>query len=467
MVDTKEVSILITAQAKVDQATKEVASKLEGLKSSVDKMQPAFRTMAAVGTVAFTAIAGIAVTSFKAFANAQAEVAITNKSLENSLNGLQGSTLKNLQKQLGTTNGLLDALKVKSEEAGKAALKMGFDDEEAGRTFAKLFGITKDVTQANKEVAIAMDLARFKGISLEEATQKLVLVHAGATKELKALGLEVNKDNTALQNMDAIQKQVTGSALTFSKTVEGGMQIMKVNSDNLKEAIGAGLQPAFKKLQETLVPVVQKFVDWAEKNPETLSQIILIGGAVSALVAGIGLLGMALPAVITGFTALGNAAVWLTTSAFGPWLLVLGEVAVAIKLINDSIMQFQSLTASNAQAIASQKAQQQNVADVIAKTTDPHKKAILESAQAQAQFGTSELERYQNSSFLGKVFFKPKTQPTTPAPLSDTMLSADEASTRATMYNITFNGDITDKNEFLKKLKDSMSQVLQTRTAMP
>ena len=463
MSDTKNVEIIISAQAKVDQATKEVTSKLEGLKGSVEKMQPAFRSMAAVGTVAFAAISAVAVTSFKAFSNAQAEVAITNKSLENSLNSLHGTALKNLQKQLGTTTGLLTELQKKSEEAGKSALKLGFDDEEAGRSFAKLFGITKDVTQANKELTIAQDLARFKNISLEEATQKLVLVHAGATKELKALGLEVNKDNTALQNMDMIQKQVTGSALEFSKTAEGGMQIMKVNADNLKEAIGAGLQPAFKKLQETLVPVVQKFVDWSEKNPETLGQIILIGGAVTALVAGIGILGMAIPKIIAGFQLMGSTAVWLTTSAFGPWLIILAEVSAAIILINDSIKKFQSLTASNAETVKTLQKQQADVNAVIAKTTDPTKKARLESANAQGAASLAELERYQNSSFLGKVFFHPKDQ-STPAP---EILSASDVSPKPQLFNFTFNGDITDKNEFAKKIKDQFSQMLQVKHAMP
>jgi hypothetical protein len=38
-----------------------------------------------------------------------------------------------------------------------------------------------------QEMSIAMDLARYKNISLEEASQKLLMVHAGATKELKSL----------------------------------------------------------------------------------------------------------------------------------------------------------------------------------------------------------------------------------------------------------------------------------------
>lgn len=285
-------------------AKDEASTVVSGLNDKLKTMEPAFKKMAAVGTVAFTAIAAVAVTSFKAFSDAQAQTEITNKSLQNTLAQLDKGALASLNKSLGGTKDIFGDLKKSAEEAGKAAVKMGFDDETAASSFAKLFAVTKSVTQANKELALAQDLARYKGISLEEATQKLMMVHAGATKELKALGIAVKDGATAMENLDSIQKQVGGSANTFANTAAGAMERIKVQTDNLKESIGGALAPVFEKLLTKVTPLLEKFADWAEKNPDLLAKIILLAGGIAGLVAVVGTLGLVLPSIIAGFTLL-------------------------------------------------------------------------------------------------------------------------------------------------------------------
>jgi phage-related minor tail protein len=297
MSDSRTLEILLKVK---DDATAGL-SKIDG---KLKDLQPAFKKMAVAGTVAFTAISALAITSFKAFADAEAQTVVSTKSLENTLTSLSAKQLKTMTGFNNVSEALKGSLVPAMDLAGKSALKLGFDDEEAGRAFAKLFSATKDTAQAQKEVAIAMDLARYKNISLEEATSKLMLVHAGATKELKTLGLAVVEGATAIQNMDAIMKQTTGTAFAFGQTASGAMEIMKVNSDNLKESIGQALQPAFKKLAETLIPLVQKFVDWATLHPDLIAKLILVGGAIAGVVAVVGTLGLLLPTIIAGFTLL-------------------------------------------------------------------------------------------------------------------------------------------------------------------
>lgn len=315
-------------------AKDEASEKIAGLNSKLKSMEPAFKSMAKVGTVAFGAISALAVTSFKAFADAQAQTVITNKSLENTLNQLNKGALATLKKQLGGVDDVFGAVKKSAELAGKAAIKMGFDDEAAANSFAKLFAITKDVTTAQKEQTLAMDLARYKNISLEEATQKLVLVHAGATKELKALGLAVVDGATATENLAAIQRQAGGAAEAYSKTQAGAMEIMKVNADNLRESIGGALEPAFTKLRETLVPLVQKFADWAEANPDLVSKIIIFGGVIAGLTLALGVTGLTAPAIITGIKALGGALEFL---AANPVIILGAAIAVLFKAFYDLV----------------------------------------------------------------------------------------------------------------------------------
>jgi len=304
MATDKNINIIIDAQNRTTGALSSAQRGMENFKGSVEKMQPAFQKMAAVGAVAFTAISAIAVSSFKAFADAQAQTEITNQSLSNTLDNMAKGPLASLNKQLKDGETAFAHVANAAIEAGAAAVKLGFDDETAARSFSKLFAITKDVTKSNKELAIAQDLARFKGISLEEATQKLVMVHSGATKELKMLGLAVDDAATAEQNLDAIHRQVSGSAETFAGTAAGAMERIKVQMDNLKETIGGALAPAFERILTAVSPLIEKFAAWAERNPELLAKIIMITGALAGLVAVIGVLGMALPAIITAFTIL-------------------------------------------------------------------------------------------------------------------------------------------------------------------
>ena len=306
--------IIIKAKDEASQVVSGINDKLKGMES-------AFKKMAVAGTVAFGAIAAVAVTSFKAFADAQAQTEITNKSLQNTLAQMNNGALAELQKQLGGTKDALTGITQAAADAGAAAIKLGFDDETAANSYAKLFAATKNAKQAQEELTIAEDLARYKNISLEEATQKLMMVHAGATKELKALGLAVVDGNSAMQNMDAIQKQVSGSAEAFGNTAAGAMEKIKVQTDNLKESIGAALAPAFQKIVEVITPLLTKFTEWAEKNPKLLADIILVAGAVAGLVAVVGTLGVILPAIITGFTLLA-----------GPIGLVIAAIAALIAI---------------------------------------------------------------------------------------------------------------------------------------
>lgn len=282
-------------------AKDEASQVVAGLNGKLKTMEPTFKKMATAGTVAFGAIAAVAVTSFKAFADAQAQTELSTKSLQNTLTQ---ASIKNKDVLMGykdVATALKQELIPTMNAVGKAAVKMAFDDETAANSFAKLYAITKDQVKAQEEVTLAMDLARYKGISLEEATQKLVMVHSGATKELKALGLAVTDGATAMQNLDSIQKQVTGSAETFANTAAGAMERMKVQTDNLKESIGAALAPALEKVVAAVTPLLEKFAAWAEANPELLSKIILIAGAVAGLVAVIGTLGLILPSIIAFF----------------------------------------------------------------------------------------------------------------------------------------------------------------------
>ncbi len=316
------IDIIINAQDKTRDAFNKAQSGMSGFKDKVESMKPTFQKMAVAGTAAFAAIGAFAVSALKESAAAAADMANANQTLTNALGNLT-------EKQRVAAGGSADmsaalaGVKDKMKEAADAALKLGFDDEAASQSFAKLFQTTKDTTEANRELKIAMDLARDKGISLEEATQKLILVHAGATKELKAQGLAIDENASSMENISLLEDSLTGKAIAFASTTAGAWAILQESTSNLKQAIGDALAPAFQQLLLTVQPLIEKFIAWAEQNPELLSKILLIGGAVAALVAVVGTLGLLLPMIATGFA--------LILSPIGMLIIAIGIIILKWK----------------------------------------------------------------------------------------------------------------------------------------
>lgn len=329
MADNK-VQFLISAKDEASPVIEGVEKNVDSLWNSVEKNQKtvseraksnqaAFQKMAVVwGVVAWIGIA-IAKTSFDAFSDAQAEMAIVNQSLANSLVWLNEKQLK-AATWFGTIAEALKGSVVPAMEAtSQSALQLWFDDEAAATAFSKLFSVTKDTWLAMQEMSIAMDLARYKNISLEEASQKLLMVHAGATKELKTLWIAVDENATITQNLASIQRQVAGTAATFGETSKGAAEKMKVSMWNLQEAIGAGLAPALTQLATAILPIVQGFTTRAENNPKLVSWIIVGITAVGWIVAALWTLGLVLPSIIAWVGAVWTA---MTVLAWPIWILV-------------------------------------------------------------------------------------------------------------------------------------------------
>lgn len=285
-------------------ARDEATATLNKFRGTMDDMKPAFQKMAAVGTAAFVAIGAVAKSSIDTFIADQKDMTVATQALTNALSGMNTDAVAKLQTTLPGTGTALSKLKTVMEDTGKAALKMGFDDEAAAQGFAKLFQVSGDVTQAQKDLALAMDLADFSGKSLEESISAVTKVHAGGTRILKDFGIEVADGTTATDALAIAQQKVAGTTQAMVDAGLKGSEILKNSMDNLKSAIGEALAPAMNKALQAVIPLIEKFTAWAEQNPELLSKIILIGGAVAALVAGLGTLGLILGPVAAGFALL-------------------------------------------------------------------------------------------------------------------------------------------------------------------
>lgn len=290
------VKLVLEAEDKASKVIKGTRDEMNGLKKdtssfsdSLKNMAPQFKAMATAGGAVFGALSGLVYTSVKAFGEAEVAMARVN------------TILKNVQKETGATDEEMKNVSVSIELASKKAIQLGFDDEDLAESMAMLYQRTKDVASAQQLSGLAMDLARAKNIDLATATKLVNLALSGSGKALTAYGISIKDTATPMEALGILMEKVGGQAGAFADTFQGKMLIMKVQIQNIKEAIGKPFADAIMKLIAQLSPFIEKIREWIEANPELAQKIIVVGLAVSGLVMAIGLLGLALPGIIAGF----------------------------------------------------------------------------------------------------------------------------------------------------------------------
>lgn len=156
----------------------------------------------------------------------------------------------------------------------------GVADSELRPAFQSLLVGTKDITTANSALALAQDIAQGSGKDLATVSDALAKAYGGNFKALGQLSPEIKamiKDGASLEEVMAVLGGTFGGATAAAaETAAGRMKILKNSLDETKESVGAALLPAF----EAVLPVIQKFADWAQDNPGVF---LAIAGTIGAI----------------------------------------------------------------------------------------------------------------------------------------------------------------------------------------
>ena len=176
-----------------------------------------------------------------------------------------------------------DALKAVSDVSNKA----GLDDEALADSLARLTQVTGDVTKAQKQMALAADVARGRGVSLEAATQLVTRASLGNVGAMKRLGIAILPVTTAVDALKAsnvkataeqmaaakaadltstkqaalagLQEKFGGAAEAYGKSASGSMDRFKVAIENVEEGLGRALLPTLGKVAGGLATFINKF----------------------------------------------------------------------------------------------------------------------------------------------------------------------------------------------------------------
>ncbi len=273
--------------------------------------------------------------------------------------------------------------------ADNALIKFGFSNEEAALSIARLLQTTKNQDFAFKSFQAAMDLARYKGISLEEATQALILAFQGGGRLLKQFGIEVDDHASKETILAAVMATTAGQAEAYAQTTKGAISIIMEIFGEFSEMMGSIFKPAIMLARDTILGFIESNGGLAATikllQPVVVGLATFFGGAfvagtilaIGSVIAMIGasaeliLALVALSTVVTAFVTL-----WQDNWAQAKAILELFKIGAMT--IWSSLTGY--LSSQFAGAMNSVRAQLQSVVDffnsVVSIVTQPIKTAI-------------------------------------------------------------------------------------------
>jgi len=250
-----------------DVGIKQAIKQFKSLETAGEKAQFAIKKAAVPAAAALGAVVAVIGSAVSAAIEDQAEQA-------------------NLARQIRASTGATDE-QIASVERYISSLgqSVAVSDGEARPALQNLLTATKDVVMAQDLLNVAIDVSAATGADLASVSEALAKGYAGNTKGLKALSPELFtliQDGADFNDVLAIlETNFGGAGAAAANTAQGGMKKLGIAFNETKEAIGE----AFLPIMEKVLPVVQKFSDWASANPEILALVIASMGilAVSIL----------------------------------------------------------------------------------------------------------------------------------------------------------------------------------------
>ena len=185
---------------------------------------------------------------------------------------------------------------------------LGITDDEIRPALSRLARATGSITKAQELAAQAFDIAAASGKPLATVVQALERAYGGNMTALARLAPEYReliKDGATFEQVMAKLAATTGGAASqAANTTAGQFRRLKVSMDETKESIGAALIPII----EAGLPVLQKFADWASKNPDAF---MAIAAAIAAVAVAITAVNIAM--ALNPFTAIAAGIALLVT----------------------------------------------------------------------------------------------------------------------------------------------------------
>lgn len=210
---------------------------------------------------------------------------------------------------------------------------LGFTGAESAQALANLVTATHSLDKAQSLMGQAADVARYKQISLSDASIKLARASAGSAKGLAEFGIKLDK---TLKPADAFKKamaqlnaEISGQAAAYAGTYAGKLDILKAKFEEIQVQVGERILPYLVKLGDWLIqtgiPNLQSFFGFIGDNIQVLESF---AAALTAV-------GLAFKLIAT-YAALAKVAALPIMGAAAPFIAAIGAFAGLITLTETS-----------------------------------------------------------------------------------------------------------------------------------
>jgi hypothetical protein len=152
----------------------------------------------------------------------------------------------------------------------KMEMSSAVSDDQLRPSLTTLVRATKDLTQAQGLLQLALDISAGTGKDLETVSLALAKAQTGNIGALTRLGVSLDKNAVASKDFDAIQRQLAtsfkGASDAAAASSAGGMAKFKIVVDNLYELVGSKLSPALGDMAKIISEVVPAATDEATEK---------------------------------------------------------------------------------------------------------------------------------------------------------------------------------------------------------
>lgn len=311
---SQNLSIILDLQ---DRASKQLG-KFQG---KLNDLKPAFQKMALVGTASFAAVSAGILKTTQSAANAEGSW--------NKFNTVFGDGAEDMK-------AFIEDIRKEMPTATHEIVRMSADLQDLLVPMGLARGEAQDMTKGF--VDLSNKIAAFNDVDPTEVLEAFKSGLSGSSEPLRRFGINALDSSIEMQALEdglisageklsdldpVTRNQVKAQALLTlsydqsSDAVNGfeanqdslirRQQELKALMGDLSVELGGVFLPIIDSIVKKLIPLIERFADWASENQKLVKWITIITLVISGLIAVVGALGLIIGPVAVGFGALATA----------------------------------------------------------------------------------------------------------------------------------------------------------------
>lgn len=152
----------------------------------------------------------------------------------------------------------------------KMQLATGVADTDLRNALGRLTLSTNNVEKSQELLALALDISKARGLSLETVANALGKAYDGQTTSLGKLGIGLSsaelKTMTFQQTQDRLSQLFGGAAARNADTFQGKIDIMRQRFAEFQESVGQQVIPILMKLFDFIDQKISPAFEWLKAN---------------------------------------------------------------------------------------------------------------------------------------------------------------------------------------------------------